>query len=336
MSIKEIKKITGFSYSTISRVLSGKSKEFRISDAACRKILHAAKTLNYRPNILARSLRLKKTMTIGLIVSDIQNPFFGELASRIENQLHLCGYSTFLCNTNEIPKNEEFYLKILVDRQVDGIIIAPIHTEEWAYMESLGQDTPIILVDRIFYKTELPWVTSENMCAAERLTEELLGLGYRRIAFLGGTRNTYITNVRCEGYLNAHKKYALKTNKNLMMFKGYSKDAGEEMMREILNRTPDLEAVVCVNNLVFFGAIKAVNEHELKHKKQVMMAGFDIDGFCSMFNKPMISADQDLRELAGSAVALLLSQIADSKIEEKHRIIPISINKYRLKNLLPK
>ena len=91
MSLKEIKGITGFSYSTISRVINGKAEEFRISEETVQVILDAAEKLNYRPNILARSLRLRKTMTIGLIVSDIQNPFFGELASRIERLLRQHG-----------------------------------------------------------------------------------------------------------------------------------------------------------------------------------------------------------------------------------------------------
>ena len=140
MSIKDIQKLTGYSYSTISRVLNGKAKEFRISDETCRKILEAAKTVNYRPNILARSLRLKKTMSIGLIVSDIRNPFFGELSSKIEVRMRESGYSTILCNTNEIPENEEFYLQVLMDRKVDGIITAPTHKEEWDRLEEIRKD----------------------------------------------------------------------------------------------------------------------------------------------------------------------------------------------------
>lgn len=184
MSIKEIKKITGFSYSTISRVLSGKADEFRISTKTRKQILDAAAHLNYRPNILARSLRLQKTHTVGLIVSDIQNPFFGELSSSIEQLLRTHGYSTILCNTNEIPENEELYLKILVDRKVDGIIIAPIHTSEWDSMEILIKQTRVVLIDRIFYETSLPWVTSENAEAAAEVTRELVRLGHRKIAFL--------------------------------------------------------------------------------------------------------------------------------------------------------
>ena len=178
MSIKDIQKITGYSYSTISRVLNGKAKEFRISDETRKIIFDAANEVNYRPNILARSLRLQKTMSIGLIVSDIQNPFFGELSSKIEVRLRESGYSTILCNTNEIPENEEFYLQVLLDRKVDGIIIAPTHSEEWKYLEEIRKERAVVLIDRIFENSDLPWVTSENKIAAEKMTTRLIDLGY--------------------------------------------------------------------------------------------------------------------------------------------------------------
>jgi LacI family transcriptional regulator len=330
MSLKEIKGITGFSYSTISRVINGKAKEFRISEETVRVILDTAEKLNYRPNILARSLRLRKTMTIGLIVSDIQNPFFGELASRIERLLRQHGYSTILCNTNEIPKNEEFYLQILVDRQVDGIIIAPIHTEEWDYLESLRKETSVVLIDRIFYSTDLPWVTSENTRAAEALTTELLKLGYRRIAFLGGTPETYISSVRYNGYKKAIENSSIKIDKRLMFFKGYSAEAGEEMMEKLLDRGIDFDAVFCVNNMVFFGAMKVVHEYERSHDRTIMMSAFDIGPFSNMFKRPLISANQDLGEISTSAVDLLLDRINDRPRRQNQIIMPISVDKYRL------
>jgi LacI family transcriptional regulator len=139
MSLKKIHELTGFSYSTISRVINGKAEEFRVSKNTRAAILEAAKQLDYRPSIIARSLRLKKTMTLGLIVPDIQNPTFAEMASKIERLARQYGYSTILCNSNEIPENEKYYLQVLVDRQVDGIIISPMYTEEW---EGLNEATP--------------------------------------------------------------------------------------------------------------------------------------------------------------------------------------------------
>lgn len=330
MSIKDIQKITGFSYSTISRVLNGKAKEFRISDETCGAILEAAEKLNYRPNILARSLRLRKTTTIGLIVPDIQNPFFGELAWRIERLLREHGYSTILCNSDEIPENEEFYLKVLVDRQVDGIMIAPIHTKEWDYLESIRKQTSVVLIDRIFYETDLPWVTSDNTLAAEILTSELIGQGYKRIGFLGGAPNTYINSVRFQGYQNGLSKRSMAFDGNIVLFKGYSPEAGEEMMQTLLDKAPDVDAVFCVNNLVFLGAMKVVQKHELKTNRYIMMAAFDIGRYCNIFKRPLMCANQDLSKLSDAAVSLLLDKIRDNPRKDTQLVVPIFVDKHRI------
>jgi LacI family transcriptional regulator len=330
VSIKKIQEITGFSYSTISRVLNGKAKEFRISDETCQAIMDAAKKLDYRPNILARSLRLRKSNTIGLIVPDIQNPFFGELSWRIERLLREHGYSTILCNTNELQKNEEFYLKVLADRQVDGIIISPIHTKEWEDLESIRKHTSIILIDRIFYETDLPWVTSDNAAAAERVTDELIKQGNKKIGYLGGTPDTYINSVRYKGYLNALKKNSIQLVKRLVFFKGYSPEAGEGMMQLLLERVPDIQAVFCVNNLVFLGAMKVVQHHELKTGKYIMMAAFDIGMYCNIFKRPLICAAQDLQKLANEAVSLLIDRIEKKERRDKHLVLPIQVDSHRI------
>ena len=330
MSIKDIQKITGYSYSTISRVLNGKAKEFRISDDTCKIILDAAKEVNYRPNILARSLRLQKTMSIGLIVSDIQNPFFGELSSKIEVRLRESGYSTILCNTNEIPENEEFYLQVLLDRKVDGIIIAPTHSEEWAYLEEIRKERAVVLIDRIFKNCDLPWVTSENKNAAEKLTTRLIELGYEKIAYLGGIPNTYINKVRYEGFRDAFKKRSLELPDDKIFFKGYSSTAGEEMMEKLLNKCPDVEAVFCVNNLVFFGAIKTVQKYESHIGRSIMMAAFDIGQYCNMFKRPLLCANQEMDALAESSVNLLLDQITGKTPQANQIMIPTRVNEFRI------
>jgi LacI family transcriptional regulator len=330
MSIKKIQELTGFSYSTISRVLNGKAKEFRISGETCGAILKAAEEINYRPNILARSLRLRKTMTIGLTVPDIQNPFFGELAWRIEKLLREHGYSTILCNTNEIPENEEFYLKVLVDRQVDGIIIAPIHTKEWNELEDIRRETSVVLIDRIFYETDLPWVTSANTEAAEALTTELIKLGYSRIAYLGGTPGTYINSARFKGYQNALRINNLALDHDIILFKGYSPEAGEEMMQALLERAPDIQALFCVNNLVFLGALKIIQKHEMKSDRYIMIGAFDIARYCGIFKRPLLCANQDLQKLADAAVSLLLDKINDRPLANLHITLPISVAKHRI------
>ncbi len=331
MSIKRIQQMTGFSYSTISRVLNGKAQEFRISEKTRQAILKAAESLNYRPNILARSLRLRKTHTVGLIVPDIQNPFFGELASRIERLLREEGYSTILCNTNEIPENEEFYLKVLVDRQVDGIIIAPIHTKEWDAMEEIRRERSIVLIDRIFYETDIPWVTSANEEAAERLTDELIAIGHSRIAFLGGRAETYINAMRYSGYKKSLARHGLSVDDRIVLFEGYSPEAGEEMMKTLLERVPDIDAVLSVNNLVFIGAMKVVQTHESGNGGSVMMAAFDIGRYCEIFKRPLLCANQDQAQLAADAVALLMAGIRNTVGPDRHLIVPMTLGRHRIR-----
>ena len=331
MSIKRIQEITGFSYSTISRVLNGKAREFRISDKTRRAILQAAASLNYRPNILARSLRLRRTDTIGLVVPDIKNPFFGGLASQIEKLLREQGYSTILCNANDIPENEEFYLNVLVDRKVDGIIIAPIHTKEWDAMEEIRRGRSIVLIDRIFYETDIPWVTSANAQAADEMTAELIRTGYPRIAFLGGPAETYINAMRFSGYRRSLERHSLTVDDRIVFFEGSSPEAGEKMMATLLEREPDIRAVLCVSNLVFIGAMKVVQKHELETGRSILMAAFDIDRYCEIFKRPLLCAKQDQEKLAANAIALLIEGIRDTAGPDRHIIVPMSVNTFRIR-----
>ncbi|HOW86802.1 MAG TPA: LacI family DNA-binding transcriptional regulator [Candidatus Aminicenantes bacterium] len=330
MSIKRIQERTGFSYSTISRVLNGKAKEFRISDPTRDAIMEAAKEINYRPNMLAQSLRMRKTYTIGLIVPDIQNPFFGELAWRIERKLRGHGYSTILCNTDEISENEEFYLQVLVDRRVDGIIIAPVHTEEWPGLEEIRRRRSVVLIDRTFYETDMPWVTSSNEQAADQMASALLRLGFTRIAFLGGVPGTYVNTVRFWGFRKAFERQGLPIDNDLVLNEGYSPAAGEKMMTDLLARSPDIRAVFCVNNLVFLGAMKTVQTHELKTADRILMSAFDISPYCGMFKRPLVCASQNREKLADTAVSLLLRGIEDPLGTHDHVTIPIDLSLYRI------
>ncbi len=330
MSIKRIQQMTGFSYSTISRVVSGKAKEFRISDKTRKAIMDAAKEINYRPNILAQSLRMKRTQTIGLIVPDIQNPFFGGLAWRIERRLREFGYSTILCNTNEVQENEEFYLRVLVDRQVDGIIIAPVHTREWQAMEEIRTERSIVLIDRIFYETDIPWVTSANEQAAEEVTTAILGLGHERIAFLGGVPQTYVNTVRLKGYRRALERHGIPYDDDLVFSEGYSPAAGEAMMGELIAKAPDIGAVFCVNNLVFLGAMKVVQTHEIQTRRSVLMAAFDISTYCDMFKRPLICASQNQQKLADASVSLLIQGIQNPPGSQDHLTLPVVVSRHRL------
>lgn len=331
MTIKKIHELSGFSESTISRVLNGKAKEFRISQKTAEKIQEIAELLNYRPNRLAKSLRLKKSMTMGLIISDILNPFWGEIASRVEMLFREHGYSTILCNSNENLANEEFYLKVLEDQHVDGIIISPFHTEEWAYMKSLRDDTPLVLIDRIFENTSLPWVISDNIQASETMTDEMIKLGYNRIAYLGGIKNTYINNVRFQGFQNAFLKHSMRIDDRLVVFQEkYSPENGLKRIEALFYENTDIDALFCVNNLVLFRALKVIKHWEKKYKRQLLLSAFDVGRFINLIDRPLIYADQSLNKVAESAVQLLLAQIAGRRTKKRQITLPFQVHKHLL------
>ena len=330
MSIKKIREMTGFSVSTISRVLNGKSREFRISEKTRRAILRAAEQIQYRPSILARSLRLKKSMTIGLIVPDIMNPFFGELSWMIERSLGEHGFNTIICNTNGMPKNEEFYLRVLVDRRVDGILIAPTHTRAWKELEDVSLDRAVVLLVRTLYESKLPWVTSDNTGAAKALTSELIKLGHTLIGFLGGKAGSYIHSARLAGYREALRSHGLPFDGRLALHKDFTIEAGETMMRNLLLERSDVQAVFCINNLVFLGAMKALRRIEANTRMPLQLAAFDIARYSDLFRRPLISATQDMERLAGAAVSLFLDRINGKPVKDGHITIPVKIDRYRL------
>ena len=330
MSIKKIREMTGFSVSTISRVLNGKAREFRISDKASRAILKAAKEIQYRPSILARSLRLKKSMTVGLIVPDIMNPFFGELSWMLERALGKRGFSTIICNSNGLPKNEEFYLRVLVDRQVDGILIAPTHTREWKELEDVSLKTAVVLLVRILYETRLPWVASDNVGAAAALTAELVKLGHSRIGFLGGRKGSYIQSARFSGYRDALRSHGIAVDRRFVFHRDFTLEAGEAMMRSLLSRAPDIRAVFCINNLVFLGAMHALQQHESEGQSPLLVAAFDIARYSGLFHRPLLSANQDMERLADAAVSLFLDRVRGRQITDGHVTIPVRIDRYNI------
>ena len=198
-------------------------------------------------------------------------------------------------------------------------------------MKDIHKETKIVLFDRIFYETDIPWVTSSNREAADRLTTHLIAKGFDRIAYLGGTPGTYINTMRFEGYQDALKRHQLALSKEVVQFGGYSVEAGEEMMRALLMVDADIKAVVCVNNLVFLGAMKVVQGHELTTEKPIMMAAFDIRGLCGIFKRPLVCASQDLQKMAQSTVALLIARIQGKTLRKIQITVPIRVEKHRFR-----
>ena len=181
----DVSKKTGYSISTISRVLNGKSEKYRISQSAKEVILQSVKELDYQPDIVAQSLRNNTTYTIGLLVPHIDNPFFANIASVVIREAQRYNYTVMLIDTLEDPVQENKAIDSLLSRKIDGIILVPTG-ENPSKLEEISTRTPIVLIDRYFEKHNLPYVATDNYIGAYQATKLLLESGHSKILCIQG------------------------------------------------------------------------------------------------------------------------------------------------------
>src|SRR5262245_3545917 len=185
-SIKEVAEAAGVSTATVSRVLTNQP---HVKPALRERVLAAVAKLDYRPNLVARSLRSQHSSTIGLIVSDIRNPFFTAISRAVEDTAHAQGYSVIVCNADENPQKEALYLRVMRDQQVAGVIFSPT-SQALTNFATLKIGVPTVLVDRSLKNGAVDTVVLDNTAAGYELTRHLIGQGYRRIGALFETSTT--------------------------------------------------------------------------------------------------------------------------------------------------
>lgn len=194
---------TGFSVSTVSRVLNGKANKYRISEKTVKLITEEANSRNYKPSLLAKGLRTQKTNTIGLLVPGIDNPYFANIASTVISETSRLGYTTVLVDTMGAPDLERAGVESLVSRMVDGIIVVPSGQEPDA-LESIDRNrTPVVLIDRYFEPTALPYVTTNNYEGGLNATKYLIGFGHRDILCIRGDP-TRCPHANASGAISTH------------------------------------------------------------------------------------------------------------------------------------
>lgn len=176
---------TGFSVSTVSRVLSGQAAKYRISEKTVALIAREAERCNYTPSLLAKGLRTSRTDTLGLLIPSIDNPYFAHIASIIVHEARAKGYKVILIDTSEDERNEREGVRSLLSRKVDGILIAPAGDDP-AFLEATARQTPVVCIDRHFAKTSLPYVVTDNLRGGREATQHLIDRGHRRILCIQG------------------------------------------------------------------------------------------------------------------------------------------------------
>jgi|WetSurMetagenome_2_1015567.scaffolds.fasta_scaffold41946_2 LacI family transcriptional regulator len=314
-TIKDIAKDTGFSVTTVSLVLNGKA--VKIPENTKLIIEKSAKKLNYRPNQLAISLVKKHSNTIGLIVSDINNVFFGAMAKGVEDFLYDNGYNLILCNTNDKHQGDLDYIKILADKGVDGIVYS-MSVDTTLQKARVSTDLmkknriPFVMVDRYFKYLEVPVLRVNHIYGGYCATKHLLGLGHKKIACVTGPSCLQDSNDRLFGYKKALEESDIHYNQDLIIEGNYSWESGITAMKSMADK--DFTAIFAFNDMMAYGVYNQAKKIGLNIPEDFSLVGYDDIFFSKMLEVPLTTVRQPVYELGKKAAEQLLQLINNKKM----------------------
>lgn len=322
VTIKDIAREAGVSVTTVSRVLNNKAD---VSDKTREKVLKIIDRLNYNPNSIARGLVMNKTYTIGLIVPDISNAFFAEIAKAIEDELREYGYSVIFCNTDNDKDREKESIDLLRSKQVDGLIGAFSHDSKDEVLALGKAGFPIVQIDRLVDDSQIPSVIIDNILSGYEATEYLIKKGHRRIAHITGALDTNTGICRAEGYRKALQEYGIEIDEELVMEGDFSQESGYLAMKEILERNKDLTAVFAGNDMMALGAYRAIYAAGLKIPEDISIIGHDDFTLASLVSPALTTMQQPIYKIGKVAASLLIDIIKGKKNKEGLIVVNTSL-----------
>jgi LacI family transcriptional regulator len=304
---------------TVSKVLRNQG---RISDATRKRVLRRAKELNYQMNWVARSLVTRRTYTIGLLLPEFAHLFFAEIARAVAQTVRPHGYHVVISSFEEDPELEASEVESLLARQVDGLIIASSQPPRRLAMFDRVRDRkiPYVLIDRPIAGLHACYVGVDNHAIGKVATEHLIAQGCCRIAHLRGPK-VGIAAQRLEGYREALAKAGLRARADYVAEGGHSDEAGREGMKRLLSVTPLPDGVVCYNDPVAIGAMKAILEAGLKLPEEIAVVGAGNVHYSDVLAVPLTTIDQGTCKIGTLAAELLLTRISSKRILKPEEIL---------------
>ncbi len=288
------------------------------SQATKRKVLEAARALNYTPNVIARSLRTRLTKTIGVLISDITTFFWTTLVRGLQDKAAGSGFSIILCNSDEESRNEREYLRILVERNVDGLVISPTAGNH-SYVKRLARsEMPVVLVDRKIRGLDVPAIRVDNRAGACEAVKHLIGLGHERIAIIKGIDGIETSDERYAGYVQALKEGRLPMRDTLVKEGRFLKDGAFVATEELLQMRNPPSAIFVCNEPMISGCILALKEHGVRIPEDMAVIGFDDPVWAAYTAPPLTTVSQPSYTMGMLAFDYVLAQIANTGKNRKH------------------
>lgn len=316
MTIKRIAELSKVSIATVSKIINNKDQH--ISEETRQRVLEIVEREGYIPNGIAKSLKMKRTKTIGIIMPDVMNLFFSELARGAEDAAEKKGYSVILCNTDNRESKEEKYIQILQEKMVDGIIMT---ASERSVSKSLEKcNTPLVLVDRdMDLDKKVGRITANNQEGAYDATSFLIEKGCKNIGYISSDQMNIPSAQRLEGYKRAILDNGLEVDSNKIFLQSYSIESGYIGVLSLLEQSK-IDGIFCGNDLIAIGAIKALKENKIKVPEDIKIIGFDDISISQYIDPPLTTIKQPIYQMGKESVNMLVSIIEDKDLE-LHKVL---------------
>lgn len=324
-NLKDVAKLAGVSTATVSRVINGSEK---VSSDTKRKILKAIKTLDFKPSRVAQRLRYKdgKRKLIGLIVPDIQNPFYVDVVRGVEDVTYANNFAILICNFAQNAEREKLYIELMQIESVDGLIVAPVDENDPKVINLIKSGLPVVCIDRGITSEPVDIVVVDNEQGAFNAVDYLISKGHKRIAHIAGLPNIPTSIQRLNGYKAALKKARIKFDENLVRFGDSKHVSGKNFTEELLNIPEPPTAFFTGNNLITLGALETIHSRGLKIPEEIAIIGFDDMPWSISLNPPLTAVSQPGYDIGRSSAEMLFQRIYDPnrstvKLELKTKLI---------------
>jgi len=309
-TIYEVSKLAGVSLATVSRVMNNNA---RVSDNTKKKVLDAMKTLGYRPNATAQSLASNRSNSVGVLVSEVHGPFFGQMMSGIEAELRAAGKHVIITTGHSEEDKEKDGIEFLISRNCDAII-AHVEAVSDEYLVELNEGkTPVYLVSRQVDVLKEKCISLDNELGGYLATKALIDLGHERIAYIAGPQFKADASYRLEGHKRALAEHNITFDENLFYIGDFKETGGIDGLKHFLNKQYQFSALVCANDEMASGAMKYAREHDISLPEQLSIIGFDNIIFANYLYPTLTTINNPVYDMSKMAAKLVLKEVYQNK-----------------------
>ena len=318
-TLKDIASELGISANTVSKAINSKRG---VSDKTVKKVIETAKKLKYVPNSIAKSLRLNSTKTLGVVVSDSSHFVFSGIIKGIEEKASNLGYSIILCNTGQDHDREKDAVELLASKRIDGLILAATMLTTPKDIEYIRTfNIPFVFLMRRSEESDVDYVINDNILGMYIITDHLIKQGYQRIYYLNLSKNRQSEKDRLSGFKKAFKENMIEPDLSIIYnIEPYKRD-GYLVMKEILEKRDNVEAVICGCDLIAVGAMEAILENGLRIPEDVKVVGYDDIDLAADLKVPLTTIRQPKYEIGSKGAELLINKIIYKYDDTKHMVL---------------